>query len=67
MFVIQQTCRKRYECTTSALELELSLNSRIIYILKPFLRRKNLAYLGLNLYLPIETHDRKDSQVLIAV
>lgn len=67
MLVVQQNCGKWYECTISALEAGLGLNTGIICIQEPFLGRKNLAHSGFNLYWPAGTHDHKDNQVLIAV
>ena len=67
MLVIQQNCGKRYKYTISTLKVGLGLNAKVVYIQEPFLRKKNLAYLGFSLYWPVKTHDCKDNRVFIAV
>ena len=38
ILVVQQNCRKGYECTISALEASLGLNALVVYIQEPFLK-----------------------------
>lgn len=67
MLVIEQNCGKRYEYSIPVLGTSLGLDNEIVYIQELFLERKNLAYLGSNLYWLEKTHDCKNNCVLIAV
>ncbi len=67
MLVIQQTCGKGYECTISALEAGLGLDTTIVCIQEPFLGNRSISHSGFNLYWPSRTDNRKDMQLLTAV
>ncbi len=67
MLVVQQNCRKGYECTISALEAGLSLGAAVVCIQEPFLGNRSISHSGFNLYWPSGTENRRDMRVLTAV
>lgn len=67
MLIVQQNCRKEYECTISALEAWLGLDVGVVYIQESFLGKRDISHSGFNLYWLSETDNQKDMQVLTAV
>lgn len=59
MSIVQQNYKKVYKCKISIFETKLGLKTEILYTYKPFLRKKNLAYIKFNLYQPIKAYDCK--------
>lgn len=64
MLVIQQNCRKKYECIIFVLEVGLSLEAVVICIQELFLKNQSLLHSGFNLYWLARTKNWKDIQVL---